>query len=67
MLDPMKELGLLEHWTAHQKVAGLIPGKDTYLGCRFNPQSGHVREATDQCFFLTSIFSLSQISKYILT
>ena len=27
-----------------------IPGQGTYLHHRFNPQLGHVRQATDQCF-----------------
>ena len=34
----------------HQKVMGLMPGHAIYLGCGFDPQSGHVGEATDQCF-----------------
>lgn len=33
-----------------QSVVGLIPHQATYLGCRFNPWSGHAREANDQCF-----------------
>ena len=50
-----------------QKVLCLIPNQGTYLGCVFNPWSGHVR-ATDQCFSLTSMFlSLKKkISEYIL-
>ena len=32
----------LEHRPIHQKAVGLIPGQSTYLGCGFNPQSGHV-------------------------
>ena len=37
----------------------------------FNPWSGHIREATDRCFSLTSMllplsFSLSKINKHIL-
>ena len=31
----------------HQKVVGSIPGQGTYLGCRLDPRSGHIREATD--------------------
>ena len=29
----------------NQEVVGPVPGQDTYLGCGFNPWSGHVREA----------------------
>ena len=39
----------------NQKFAGLIPSQDTCLGCMFGPQSGHMQEATDQCFSLTSV------------
>ena len=44
----------------------------TPKGCRFDSQSGHLQEATDECFFLTSMFlstssslhfSLSKINK----
>ena len=31
----------------HQKVAGSISGQGTYVGCGFNPQFGHVWEATN--------------------
>ena len=31
----------------------------TPKGCRFDPQLEHVREATDRCFSLTLMFSLS--------
>ena len=56
----------------HQKVAGFIPGEGTYRGCRFDPQWGRVWEATNRCFFLTSMFpflpsSLSKIKKHILS
>ena len=44
-----------------RKVAGLIPSQNTYVGCRFSPQLGNVREATDQYFSLT-LLSLSLIS-----
>ena len=54
----------------HQKVAGSIPNQDRYLGCGFDLQSGHIREATNQCFsFSHQCFlslSLSQINKHIL-
>ena len=50
----------------HQKVAGSVLGKGTYLGCRFNPWLGYVLEATGACFSLTLMFlSLSQINKHI--
>ena len=42
----------MEHHPIHQKVAGLIPHQGTYLGCGFDPWSGHAWEATD-CFSLT--------------
>ena len=32
------------------KVEGFIPCQGTCLGCRFGPQSGHMQEATNQCF-----------------
>ena len=42
----------------HQKAAGSIQGQGTYLGCRFDPQSGQVWEATNfslshRCFSLS--------------
>ena len=37
-----------------------------YLGCRFDPWSGHIWEATDQCFSLTLVF-FSPISSLSLT
>ena len=40
-------LSCVECHPLHQKVAGLIPGQGTYLGCGFNPQSGCVWEATN--------------------
>ena len=36
-----------------EKVAGLIPGQGTCLGCEFRPLSGHVRESMNQCFSFT--------------
>ena len=40
-------LSWLEHHPLHQKVAGSIPSQGTYLGGRFDPWLGHVREATN--------------------
>lgn len=48
----------LECCPIHQKAAGWIPGQDTNLGCRFNPWTLHVRDATDQCFSLSLSRSL---------
>ena len=48
-----------EHSPIHQKVVGSIPGQGTYLGCGFHPHSGHIQEATNQCFFLPLFLSLS--------
>ena len=45
-------LSWLEHCPIHQKVAGSIPSQGTFLGCRSDPWSGHIGEATDQCFSL---------------
>ena len=33
-------------WSHIPKVAGLIPSQGTYLGCGFDPWSGHMQEAT---------------------
>ena len=33
--------------SCNQKVVGLIPTQVTYLGCGFDPGSGHMWEATD--------------------
>ena len=63
-------LSWLQCHPIHQEVTGLVPSQGTYLGCGFDLQPGHVREATDwcsithQCFSL--LFSLSQINKHIL-
>ena len=54
-----KWLSWLEHRPAHLKFAGLIPGQDTRLGYEFNPLSGRVQEATNQCFALSLSLSLS--------
>ena len=55
-------LSWLKHRPISQKVVGSIPGQDTYLDCRFNPQSECMWEATHWCFSL----SLSQMNKHIL-
>ena len=74
ILTLLRCLSWLEHLPTHQKVAGLILGQGTDVGCGFNPRSGPVQEATDQCFSLTTMFlsvflslpySLSKISEYI--
>ena len=44
-------LSLLERLPVRWKAAGSIPHWGTYLGYG----SGHIQEATDQCFFLTSL------------
>ena len=41
---------LVGHSSTKQKVAIFIPSQGTCLGCRFDPWSGYLREATDQCF-----------------
>ena len=52
----------------YQKVAGLIPGQGAFVGCGFDPSLGHIQEAADQWFSLTSMsvcLSLPQINKNI--
>ena len=60
------------------KICGLIPSQGTYLGCGFIPWLGCMQEATNRCFFLTSLFLSfsfpfpprfphSKINKHILT
>ena len=49
-----------------KKVASSVSGQDTYLGCRFDPQMGCVREETDRCLSVSLPFPLPQINKYIL-
>ena len=39
-----------------EKLAGLLPSQSTCLGCRFDPRSGRIWEATDLCFSLTLMF-----------
>ena len=36
----------LEHHPIDHKVVDSIPSQGTCLGCGFNPQSGHIQEAT---------------------
>ena len=38
------------------KVTGSFPSQGTRLGCRFDPWSGHVQKATNQCFSLALMF-----------
>ena len=46
-----------------QNVVGSIPCQGTHLGCRFDPPSRCIQEATGQCFSLTSMFlSLKSIN-----
>ena len=47
-------VGVLSHTP---KGWGFNSGQDTYLGCGFDPQLGHVREATNQCLSLTLMLS----------
>ena len=63
-------LSWLEHRPVNWKVAGLILGQGTCLGCRFGPQLGHVQEATDPFLshidvFLPLSFSLPSLLKSI--
>ena len=53
---PARWLSWLEHRRTHQWVGGLLPSQGTYLGGRFDPWSGHIGEATDRYFSLTSMF-----------
>ena len=55
-------LSWLECCPINWKVVGLIPGQGTCLGCRLGPWSGHIPEATNQCFCP----SLSNINKHVL-
>lgn len=43
----VRRLSWLDYCPTHQEVVGLIPGQDTYSGCRFNPHLGCIWEATD--------------------
>ena len=51
-------LSWLEHCLMHQKVAGLIPGRSTYLGCGFHPRWGHIWEATNDISHINVSLSL---------
>ena len=46
----------------NQKVASLIPGWGTCLGCRFGPPVEHVKETAGQCFSLTLMFLFPSFS-----
>ena len=53
--------------SVYQKVAGLIPGQDTSLGCRFNPRPGPVPEMagfslSHGCFSPSLLPSLKSIN-----
>ena len=53
---PARWLSWLECHPVHQRVAGLIPGQGTCLGCRLHPWLGCMWEATNRCFSLASMF-----------
>ena len=55
--DSPGQVARLEHHFIYQKVVYLIPDRDTHLGCIQSPAGAH-REATNGCFYLTSLFSL---------
>ena len=55
------------HGPAKQNVPGLIPSQGTRLGCRFGSWLGCMREATDLCFSVTSVFSPSLSSSLSLS
>ena len=50
-----------EHGPVNQRVAGLIPGQGTYLGCARSLVGG-VGGATDRCFSHTSMFPFLPLS-----
>ena len=52
-------LSWLKPHPIHQNIVGSIPGQCIYLGCGFNPQSGHVQEATDQYLWLCLIYKIN--------
>lgn len=37
-------------------LLGSVPGQNTYMGYRFDPQLGCVWKATSRCFFITLMF-----------
>ena len=46
-------------WTmCTPKGGGSIPGQGTHLGCWFDPQMGHVKEATNRCFSLSQSINI---------
>ena len=45
----------LEHHLVLRKVTGSISSLGTFLGAGFDSWSGHIWEATDPCFSLTSM------------
>ena len=48
----------LQYRPVNHKAVGLILGAHgTYLGCRLGPWSGHIQEAVNPYFSLTSVFS----------
>ena len=58
-IHPSGWLSWLECCPIHWKVAGSISSEGICLGCGFDTQSGHIQEATDQCFFHVDVsFSL---------
>ena len=46
---------LVEHHSAKQKVAGLIPSQGTSLGCRFHSQLERVHARDNQLMFFSRI------------
>ena len=52
-------LSWLEHRPVHQKVTGSIPGQGTCLGCRFTPQSEHIRGQPISLSHINASLSLS--------
>ena len=62
-------LSWLEHHPVDQKVTGLIPSQGTYLGCRFDPQSGPTQEGNQSMFlshvaiYLSPFLSLKAMKK----
>ena len=57
-------LSWLECCSRHWKVEGLIPGQGICLVV--GPQSGHIREATDQCFSHIIYWSVQKVSSHVL-
>ena len=60
-------LSWLEHHPRHQSVLSSVPGQGIYLGCRFDPQLGHIPEATHRCLSPSSPTPfLSKVNKHLL-